>query len=190
MLQDEPLPPYAIAVRDATDADMGAVRDIYAHHVLSGLATFEELAPSLEDMMARRAAVRAAGLPWLAAQIDGAVAGYAYATGYRARPAYRYTLENSVYVDAGRARRGIGGALLSALIARCEAGPWRQMIAIIGDTANVASIRLHERHGFTYVGTLTAVGFKHGRWVDSVLLQRLLGDGGATLPGRDGTRSR
>jgi phosphinothricin acetyltransferase len=178
----------AIAVRDATDADMAAIRDIYAHHVLHGLASFEETAPSLEDMTGRRAAVLAAGLPYLAAEVGGAVAGYAYATGYRARPAYRYTLENSVYVDAGRARCGIGSALLGALIARCEAGPWRQMVAIIGDTANAASIRLHERHGFAYAGTLTAVGFKHGRWVDSVFLQRPLGNGSAMLPDPVGAR--
>jgi phosphinothricin acetyltransferase len=164
-----------ILVRDATAADIPAIQRIYAHHVLHGLASFEETPPSVEEMAARRAAAIERGLPYLVAEFGGAVAGYSYATPYRPRPAYRYTVENSVYVDAARHRCGIGRALLAALIERCEAGPWRQMVAVIGDSANAASIGLHERLGFRRVGTLDAVGFKLGRWVDSVLMQREIG---------------
>jgi len=177
-----------VAVRDARPADMAAVQVIYAHHVLHGLATFEEVPPSVDELIARRAAVTGAGLPYLVAERGGAVVGYSYASTYRPRPAYRYAIEDSVYVADGLAGRGIGAALLAALIARCGGGPWRQMIAIIGDTGNVASIALHRRHGFGLVGTLHAVGFKLGRWVDTVLMQRALGPGAATLPGDGGGR--
>src|SRR5262249_13526182 len=122
------------------------------------------------------------GLPWLVAERAGGILGYAYATSYRTRPAYRFTLEDSVYVAEGLGGRGVGGALLGALLARCEAGPWRQMIAVIGDSANAASIALHERFGFRRVGLLPAVGFKLRRWGDNVLMQRGLGGGGETLP--------
>jgi phosphinothricin acetyltransferase len=121
-------------------------------------------------------------LPYIAAEIDGRVGGYSYAAPYRARPAYRYTVEDSVYVAEGYARRGIGQALLHELIARCEAGPWRQMLAVIGDSGNAGSIALHRACGFAVIGTLPAVGFKFGRWVDSVLMQRMLGDGDASPP--------
>jgi L-amino acid N-acyltransferase YncA len=176
-------PASPAVVRDARAADMAAVQAIYAHHVLHGLATFEEVPPSVEEMTARRAAAVDAGLPFLVAELAGAVVGYSYAASYRPRPAYRHTLEDSVYVADGLAGRGIGAALLEALIARCELGPWRQMIAIIGDTGNAASIALHRRFGFAPVGTLQAVGWKLGRWVDTVLMQRTLGSGAATLPG-------
>ncbi len=172
----------AVRVRDAVSADMAEIQEIYAHHVLHGLATFEEVPPSAAEMTGRRAAVLAAGLPYLAAEIDGRVVGYSYATAFRARPAYRYTVEDSVYVRDGMAGRGIGVALLAELIRRCEAGPWRQMIAVIGDSANAASISLHRRLGFVHAGTLAAVGFKLGRWVDTVQMQRPLGDGSATSP--------
>jgi L-amino acid N-acyltransferase YncA len=121
-------------------------------------------------------------LPYLVAAIDEEVVGYAYASPYRARSAYRFSIENSVYVDHRRHRAGIGRTLLSALIARCEGGGWRQMVAVIGDSANIASIALHERLGFRMVGTLRAVGFKFGRFVDTVLMQRELGAGERTLP--------
>jgi phosphinothricin acetyltransferase len=172
-----------VVVRDARAADMAAVQAIYAHHVLHGLATFEEVPPSVDELIARRAAVIDAGLPYLVAEHAGAVVGYSYASAYRPRPAYRYAIEDSVYVADGLAGRGIGAALLAALVARCEVGPWRQMIAIIGDTGNAASIALHRRRGFDLVGTLHAVGFKLGRWVDTVLMQRVLGPGGAAPPG-------
>jgi len=169
-------------VRDASEADVAAIRDIYAHHVLHGLATFEEIPPSVEEMARRRSAVLALGLPYLAAEEQGQVVGYAYATSYRSRPAYRYTIEDSVYVAHGLGRRGIGGALLDTLIGRCERGPWRQMLAVIGDSANQASIAVHRRMGFELTGTVRAAGFKLGRWVDTVLMQRALGSGDRTPP--------
>ena len=161
-------------VRDSRAEDMAEVQMIYAHHVLHGAASFEEEPPALVEMQRRRAEVLGRGLPYLVAEIGGRVAGYSYASPYRARPAYRFTLENSVYVDRARPRAGIGRALLAALIGRCEAGDWRQMIAVIGDSANAASIGLHAELGFRHVGTLQAVGFKFGRWIDSVLMQRPL----------------
>lgn len=171
-----------IRIRDAEAGDMEAVQAIYAHHVLGGCASFEETPPDARELDARREAVVAAGLPYLVAQAGGRVVGYCYASAYRPRAAYRHTVEDSVYVADGLAGRGIGSALLGALIARCEAGPWRQMIAVIGDSGNRGSIALHSRLGFQPVGTLRSVGFKHGRWVDSVLMQRPLGAGDGTLP--------
>ena len=171
-----------LTVRAATAGDLGAVHAIYGHHVRHGCASFDEVPPSLAELGQRREAVLAAGLPYLVAELDGRVAGYSYATAYRARSAYRFTVENSVYVAPGCARRGAGRALMDALIAACERGPWRQMIAVIGDSANHASIGLHRDLGFTLIGTLVAVGFKHGRWLDSVLMQRALGPGAAGPP--------
>jgi phosphinothricin acetyltransferase len=172
----------SLVVRDAAEADMEAVARIYAHHVERGLATFEEAAPTDEEMRARRLKVLAVGAPYLVAEIDGEIVGYCYAAPYHARPAYRHTLEDSVYVAPGRGGRGIGGALLAELIARCEAGPWRWMVAIIGDSGNSASITLHRRYGFEPVGTLRSVGFKHGRWVDTPIMQRVLGPGDSRPP--------
>lgn len=172
----------SILVRDAEEADMAAIQAIYRHHVLYGLASFEETPPGVEEMLARRQAVLGLGLPYLAAEQDGRVVGYSYASSYRPRPAYRHTIEDSVYVAEGQAGRGIGGALLAALIARCEAGPWRQMLAVIGDSGNAASIGLHRRFGFEPVGTLRSAGFKLGRWVDTVLMQRSLGQGDSAPP--------
>ena len=171
-----------VVVRDATDDDMAYVQGIYAHHVLNGLATFEEVPPTVDEMRSRRNAVVAAGLPYLVAVVDGRVAGYCYATAYRPRPAYRHTIEDSVYVSDGLRGRGIGVALLQGLIARAEAGPWRQMLAVIGNSGNAGSIALHRRMGFEMVGTLRSVGFKLGQWVDTVLMQRPLGPGASTLP--------
>lgn len=170
-------------IRDSRDDDMPAIQAIYAFHVLHGLASFEEQAPPVEEMARRRRAVIDAGYPHLVAELDGEVAGYAYASSYRPRPAYRFTVENSVYVRDGLRGRGVGRALLGALIRRCEAGPWKQMIAVIGDSGHEASIGLHAAFGFRRVGTLNAVGFKFGRWVDSVLMQRELGPGDASDPG-------
>jgi phosphinothricin acetyltransferase len=172
----------AVLVRDATEQDMAVIQAIYAQEVLHGLATFEEVPPSVADMRARRAGVLDLGLPYLAAERNGQVVGYSYATGYRPRPAYRHTVEDSVYVAEGMQGRGIGRALLSALIARCEAGPWRQMVAVIGNSGNTGSIALHRQQGFRVVGTFEDVGFKLGRWVDTVLMQRALGPGAGTLP--------
>jgi phosphinothricin acetyltransferase len=172
-----------LIVRDAADSDMAAVQSIYAFHVLYGLATFEEQPPSTSELLSRRAGVLGLGLPYLVADMDGDVVGYCYATGYRSRAAYRHTLEDSVYVADGLDRRGIGTRLLEALIERCEKGPWRQMLAVIGDSGNAGSIALHRRLGFRPVGTFRSVGFKLGRWVDTVLMQRELGAGGSNLPG-------
>ena len=171
-----------VGIRDATLDDAAAIQAIYAHHVETGLASFEEEAPSVAEMAARHAAAHRAGYPYLVAERTGEVVGYAYASAYRSRPAYRFTVEDSVYVRRGQEGQGVGSALLAALIARCEAGPWRQMIAVIGDSGNAASIALHRRFGFRDVGVLRAVGFKHGRWVDTVLMQRPLGPGDETPP--------
>jgi L-amino acid N-acyltransferase YncA len=168
-------------VRDSCDEDMGSVQAIYAFHVLHGLASFEEEPPSVEELARRRADILTRGLPYLVAEREGEIVGYCYAAPYRTRAAYRFTVENSVYVDRHQSRTGVGYALLSALIARCCAGGWRQMIAVIGDSDNVASIALHQRLGFRLTGTLHAVGYKFGRWVDSVLMQRALNEGDEQL---------
>lgn len=162
-------------VRDVSDCDLEAIQQIYAHYVLHGLATFEETPPPVEELFTRRESIRRHGLPYLVAEREGRVVGYAYASPYRPRPAYRFTVEDSVYVEQSLHGKGIGTALLSALISRCEAGNWRQMVAIIGDSGNAGSIALHTRMGFREVGTLKDVGFKFDRWVDTVIMQRILG---------------
>lgn len=169
-------------VRSARANDIPAITALYAHHVRHGLASFELEPPDPAEMAARHAHVVDCGLPYLVAEIDGRIAGYAYAAPYRARPAYGFTVEDSVYVDAALTRRGVGSALLPALIAACETAGVRQIVAVIGDSANVASIRLHERCGFTRTGLLPAVGWKFGRWVDSVLMQRAVGRGDTAPP--------
>jgi len=172
----------SLVVRDAREADFTRISAIYGEHVRHGLASFEELAPSAGEMVERWRAITARGLPYLVAEADGVLEGYSYAGPYRARSAYRFTLENSVYVAPDRARGGVGSLLLAELIRRCEAGPWRQMVAVIGDSANTASIAVHRKLGFRPVGTLVGVGFKHGRWVDSVLMQRELREGDRAPP--------
>lgn len=180
------IPKLKLHLRPAEDGDMAQVQAIYAHHVLNGLASFEETAPSLDEMIDRRRKIVALGLPYLAAENagdgSGTIIGFAYASAYRPRPAYRYTVENTVYVAPGMEGRGIGKALLAELIRLCTDCGCRQVIAVIGDSDNQASIRLHEALGFVRSGTLRSVGFKFGRWVDSVLMQRSLGDGDTTLP--------
>lgn len=175
-------PAAQLIVRDATGEDMAAVARIYADYVREGLATFELTPPAANELQARRAAILAAGLPYLVAAAGEEIAGYAYASPYRPRPGYRYTVEDSVYVAQARCGRGIGRALLEALIGRCEGGPWRQMIAVIGDSANAGSLALHRRCGFQWVGTFRSVGYKLGRWVDTVLMQRALGAGDGCAP--------
>ena len=169
-------------LRPATPEDIGAIRAIYAHHVLNGLASFEEEPPSETELRRRYDELTGRGLPYLVADFGGVVAGYAYCTLYRSRSAYRYSLEDSVYVRPDAQGRGIGKTLLGELIRRCEALGYRQMIAVIGDSANAASISLHESEGFLRVGTLRSVGFKFGRWVDSVIMQRPLGAGDGSPP--------
>jgi L-amino acid N-acyltransferase YncA len=169
-------------VRPATPADLAPIQSIYAHHVRHGLASFEEEPPSLDEMRRRYEEVTRGGLPYLVADFGGTVAGYGYCTLYRSRSAYRYALEDSVYVRPDVLGRGVGATILAQLIKRCEALGYRQMIAIIGDSANAASIGLHANQGFLRVGTLRSPGYKFGRWVDSVYMQRSLGSGDATRP--------
>ncbi len=171
-----------LRIRDAGPADMAAVQRIYAHHVREGVASFEETPPDVDEIARRHAAVVGLGLPYIVAELDGAVEGFAYAAPYRARPAYRHTVEDSVYVAPAAMRRGVGRALLAELIERCTALGMRQMVAVIGDTANTASIGLHVSLGFRHAGALSAVGFKFDRWVDTVLMQRPLGAGEGSLP--------
>lgn len=168
-------------LRDATPADFPAIAAIYAHHVLHGSASFEETPPDLDELLRRHSAVRSHGLPWIVAELDGKVAGYSYATPYRPRAAYRYTVEDSIYIDESCRGLGLGRTLLKALIERCETGPWRQMIAVIADPRG-GSLGLHQSLGFEMVGTLHAVGFKHNEWRDTTLMQRALGAGSGTVP--------
>lgn len=169
-------------IRDAGEGDLVTVQRIYAAHVTTGLASFEELPPDLTEMGRRFAAIKERGDPYLAAERAGVVVGYAYASPYRPRPAYRYVREGSLYVAPGQERQGVGRALLQALIEACGAKSYRRLIAVIGDSANEASIGLHEALGFHRVGLLPSVGFKFGRWVDSVIMDRPLGEGDRTLP--------
>ncbi len=171
-------------LRPALDADIPAITEIYAHHVRHGRASFETQPPDAAEMRRRFEAITSQGYPYVAAIRDGTLVGYAYAGAYRPRAAYRDTLENSVYLRTDEAGHGTGSALLAALIVACTERGFRQMIAVVGDSANTSSIRLHERHGFRLVGTLRAVGYKHGQWLDTVLLQRALGPGDTTPPTR------
>jgi L-amino acid N-acyltransferase YncA len=175
-----------VILREATADDAPGVAQIYAHHVLNGFGTFEETPPSAQEMALRLAEVRARGLPWLVAEEGGALLGYAYASPFRLRSAYRFTLEDSVYVAPESQGRGVGRALLAELIARCEALGVRQMLAVIGDSANTPSIALHRAAGFEMSGTAHAVGYKAGRWVDIVSMQRPLGPGSSEPPDGDG----
>lgn len=172
----------AVTIRPSRDDDVPAIADIYAHHVLHGTASFETEAPGVEEMRRRRGDVLAKAFPYLVAEHDGRVAGYAYASTYRPRPAYRETVENSIYLHPDVIGRGIGRKLLLALITACEACDLRQMVAIVGDSLHLQSIRLHEGCGFRLIGVLENVGYKHGRWLDTVLLQRPLGRAAAAPP--------
>jgi phosphinothricin acetyltransferase len=171
-----------IEIRAAAVLDIAEIAAIYAYHVRHGLASFEIEPPGEEETRKRFDAIREGGFPYLVATDEGRVVGYACASPYRARPGYRHTLEDSVYIDAASAGRGIGRRLLDALIAACEPTGCRQLVAVIGDSANRASIALHRVCGFEMVGTFRSIGFKHGRWVDSVLMQRAIGAGDSTLP--------
>lgn len=178
----------AISVRDAAPADLAAIHDIYTHHVRTGLGSFEEVAPDIAEMIRRYEAVLTRKLPYLIAEAGGEIGGFTYASPFRSRSAYRYTVEDSVYVAPARLNQGIGTALLTALVARCEALGYRQMVAVIGDSANRASIDLHARLGFVQTGLMPAVGFKFGRWVDTVRMQRALG-AGAEIPPDDAAQT-
>ncbi len=169
-------------VRPAAAQDLPAIHSIYAYHVLHGLASFEEVPPPLEEMRRRYDEVTRQGLPYLVAEDRGEVQGYGYCTLYRTRSAYRHTLEDSIYVKPAMQRKGIGKALLAELIARCTALNYRQVIAVIGDSANAASIAVHASLGFVRAGNLRSSGYKFGRWVDTILMQLPLGDGDGTKP--------
>ena len=171
-----------LSIRPATNADIPAITRIYADAVEHGTASFELEPPNEAEMARRMQELTDNGFPNLAADVDGTLAGYAYAGPYRARPAYRFTIENSVYVAPEAQGRGVGRALLKALIEAAERSGYRQMIAVIGDSGQTASIALHAALGFAYVGTLPHVGFKFGRWLDTVLMQRPLGKGSTAAP--------
>jgi L-amino acid N-acyltransferase YncA len=178
--------PSPVTVRAAVAGDVTAIAAIYAHHVETGIGTFELTAPQDEEIRRRWHDIVERGLPYLVAVLpehNAGIAGYGYASPYRARPGYRYTVEDSVYVDPTCMGQGAGRALLAALIAECTPLGYRQMVAVIGGSDNAASIGLHAALGFERVGCLTAVGRKFDRWVDTVLMQRALGPGGATVPG-------
>lgn len=170
-------------IRDAGPADLPAITAIYAHHVLHGTGTFEEVPPGEEEMAGRMAAVQEKGWPWLVAEdAAGEVVGYAYVAQFRARSAYRFAGEDSVYVRDDQRGQGVGKALVDALLSRAEAAGFRQMFAVIGDSENVGSIGLHVSLGFRQVGVLKSAGVKFGRWVDVVFMQRPVGSGDRDLP--------
>jgi L-amino acid N-acyltransferase YncA len=172
----------AFEIRPTTAADLPAITEIYEHAVLHGTATFELTPPDLAEMTRRFDALIAGNFPYFVAVLDGRVVGYAYAGPYRPRPAYRFTVENSVYLAPAIHRRGIGLQLMQRLIAECTTRGFRQMIAVIGDSANVGSIGVHTRCGFQMIGTHPSVGLKFGRWLDTVMMQLPLGDGASTVP--------
>ena len=172
-----------VSIRPATPDDIPAITRVYAHAVMHGTASFEFEPPDEREMARRMNELTGKDFPYFAADSGGALAGYAYAALYRTRPAYRFTVEDSVYIAPDSHRRGVGRALLAALIEACEARGFRQMIAVIGDSPRQqASVGLHAALGFRHVGILQDVGFKHGRWVDTLLMQRELGEGGRTGP--------
>ncbi|MBX9827990.1 MAG: GNAT family N-acetyltransferase [Xanthobacteraceae bacterium] len=171
-----------IAIRPATPADIPTITRIYAHAVKHGTASFELDSPDETEMTRRMKVLLDGGFPYIAADIGGALAGYAYAGPYRTRPAYRFTVEDSIYVAPNTHRRGVGRVLLTRLLEEAERRGFRQMIAVIGDSANAPSVEVHRALGFRMVGSFENVGFKFGRWLDSVLMQRELGQGAKTTP--------
>lgn len=169
-------------VRPATETDIPAIAAIYRPAVMTGTASFELEPPDDAEMLRRMRTLVEGGYPYLVAEVEGHVLGYAYAGPYRPRPAYRFSVENSIYVAPDAQGTGVGRTLLQALIDICAGDGYRQMIAVIGDSAQSASIRLHRSAGFRFSGTIHAVGYKHGRWLDSVIMQRALGPGESTPP--------
>ena len=169
-------------IRPSRDEDITAITAIYAHHVLHGTGTFETEPPSAADMANRRADVLSKGLPYLVAEEDGEILGFAYGNWFKPRPAYRYSVEDSVYLAPGLDRKGLGRALLAELLAHCEAAGIRKVMAIIGDSANAGSVGVHRALGFTQVGIVEACGWKLGAWRDIVIMQKTLGAGGTQPP--------
>jgi L-amino acid N-acyltransferase YncA len=175
--------PVTPIVRDSEDGNLAAIAAIYGHHVMHGFGSFEEVPPGVDELARRRREILDKGLPYLiASDGDGAVLGYAYASPYRTRSAYRFTVEDSIYVAPEAARRGVGRLLLQALIERCTRLGYRQMIAVIGDSGNDGSIGVHQSLGFVRAALLPTVGFKRGRWIDCVMMQRALGPGADVPP--------
>ena len=172
----------ALLIRPSTEADLPAITAIYAWNVLNGTGTFELEVPDTSEMARRRDDVLSKGLPWLVAQRDGIVVGYAYANHFRPRLAYRFCLEDSVYLSADARGQGLGRLLLAELLARCEAAGARQMLAVIGDSTNLGSIGVHRTLGFEHVGTMKAAGWKFERWLDVVIMQKCLGMGASVAP--------
>jgi len=182
--------PLKVRIRPATEKDMAATQEIYSHYVLHSTASFEEEPPTVAEMTARWQRVQSRGLPYLVATHRNQVVGYAYAGPFRERSGYRYTIEDSVYVSEDFRGRDVGNELMTELIERCTALGFRQMIAVIGDSTNASSLALHSRHGFFVVGALSSTCFKFGRWVDAVLMQRILGDGDNSLPPKNPGRRK
>ena len=176
--------PPPLIIRPSTAADLPTIARIYGHAVAQGTGTFEIDLPGETDMAHRRDDVLAKGLPWLVAERGGNVLGYAYANQFRARPAFRFCLEDSIYLDPTAQGQGVGRLLLAELLAQCEARGARQMLAVIGDAANAGSIAVHRACGFELAGVFSAAGWKFERWLDVVLMQRRLGEGNSTAPGR------
>lgn len=172
----------SLIIRPRTDADMAAITEIYAHHVVNGASSWELSPPDCAEMAARARALEAAGFPYFVAEFDGEIAGYTYAGAYRPRPAYRFTVENTIYINENLRRGGIGTALMEKLIETCTESGFRQMIGIVGDSQNLQSIDFHKKLGFTQMGVVKNIGFKFGRWMDQVLLQRALGEGAQSDP--------
>ena len=169
-------------LRPAALQDLPAIQSIYAHHVMHGLASFEEVPPALEEMRRRFEDLTRQGFPYLVAEERGEILGYGYCSLYRTRSAYRHTLEDSIYVKQGQQGKGVGKAVLGELIARCTALQYHQMIAVIGDSANAGSIKLHASLGFVRAGLLRSTGYKFGRWVDTVYMQLPIGGGDMSPP--------
>jgi phosphinothricin acetyltransferase len=172
----------SVPIRPAAAADLAAITPIYEHAVRHGTASFEIEPPDEAEMTRRWRTLIDGGYPYVVAELDGAIAGYAYAGPYRSRPAYHWCVEDSIYVAPAMHRRGVGAALLARLIVEAEQRGFRQMIAVIGDSQQAPSIELHRAAGFRLIGTIENVGFKFGRWLDSVLMQRALGPGATTAP--------
>lgn len=172
----------SIEIRAVKLDDVPMIHAIYSESVIHGTASWELMPPEQDEMYRRVQSVLAQGYPYFVAVADGEVVAYCYASSYRPRPGYRFTVENSIYVTPAYQRRGLARQLMTTLIATCTAGGYRQMVSVIGDSENIASIELHRSLGFQHVGLLPAIGFKHGRWLDSVLMQRALGVGNETLP--------
>lgn len=185
LTQKHPMSNTNITLRAATIADIPRIQEIYAYHVLHGTATFEEEVPSLEEMEQRFTHTTAKGFPYIVAEIAGKVCAYAYVSSYRPRRAYRFSVEDSIYIDKDYLGKGIGSLLLQELIDRTEQGPWHLIVAVIGDSENHASIKLHQKLGFTMVGIEQGTGFKFGRWLDTVIMYKPINGGNQALPTKE-----